>query len=322
MSNENGQLLLYQENGIPRIQVTLRDGSVWLSQAQMAELFQTDQSGIARHIKNIFSSGELDENSIMQKMHIANSDKPVQFYNLDMIISVGYRVNSHIGTRFRIWATQRLSEYVVKGFTMDDKRLSGEQPNYFDELIERVRRIRASEKNFYAKVTDIFATSIDYTSGSDLAKNFFATVQNKFHFAITHHTASELIAERVSASKQNMGLTNFSGQHITKDQAVVAKNYLEELELKRLELLVEQFLAFAELRSIEKTPMYMKDWQQKLDDFLRLNDKEILQGAGKVSQKAMKGIVSKELEAFNKKALPASRPPKPKSVKAKQTQNQ
>ena len=296
----SGEIILYQApEGDTRIQVKLEGETVWLTQAQMAELFQTDRSVITKHIGNIFSSGELAWEGNVQKMHIAQSPKPVALYSLDLIISVGYRVNAHRGVQFRIWATQKLREYLVKGFVMNDDRLAKGETDYFDELVERVRRIRASKKNFYEKVRDIFATSIDYDPRTDYAKAFFAMVQNKFHFAITGFTAAELIVSRVDSSKPNMGLTNWRGQIITSQDAKIAKNYLGSLELKRLELLVEQFLSFAELRSVERRPMYMGDWVKKLDDFLVLNEKQVLSTAGRVSHADMEAKVRGELAKYN-----------------------
>ncbi|MDZ7363401.1 MAG: virulence RhuM family protein [candidate division KSB1 bacterium] len=305
MENTSEILLYRTEDGRTEIQVTLQDETVWLSQAQMAELFQKSIPTINEHIKNAYDEGELDEKSTIRKFRIVQTEKKrkvtrtIDFYNLDVIISVGYRVKSHRGTQFRIWATQRLKEYIVKGFVMDDRRLAGGATNYFDELIERVRRIRTSERNFYEKVRDIFATSIDYDPQTDYARQFYATVQNKFHYAIHGRTAAELIAERVDSAKPFMGMTNWSGKIITRKEAEIAKNYLEELELKRLELLVEQFLSFAELRVVEKKPLYMADWVKKLDEFLILNEKEILQHAGKVSHKEMEAKVRDELEKYH-----------------------
>ena len=296
---QGSSIILYQsETGQPAIQVQLKDETVWLTQAQMSELFQTERSVITKHIGLVFKSGELIEESNVQKMHIADSDKPVQLYSLDVILSVGYRVNSHRGVQFRIWATKTLREYVVKGFAIDDARLSGQQGNYFDELLERVRRIRTSEQNFYMKVRAVFATSIDYATDSKAANTFFATVQNKFHYAITGFTAAELITTRVSSKKPNMGLVHKKGPQITREEAEVAKNYLEELEIKRLELLVEQFLSFAELQSVEKRPMYMADWTRKLDDFIRLNDKQVLTTSGSVSREAMQEAVDQEFRKY------------------------
>jgi hypothetical protein len=256
----------------------------------------------------VFKEGELTEDSVCWKFQHTAADKKkynVNFYNLDVIISVGYRVSSFRGTQFRIWATQKLREYIVKGFVMDDERLSEGKvrKTYFEEWEERIRKIRTSEANFYQKVRDVFATSVDYNPKLDYAKQFFAIVQNKFHYAITGLTAAEIVAKRVDSSKTNMGLTNWKGEVITRDQAEVAKNYLEELELKRLNLLVEQFLSFAELQSVEKRIMYMKDWIQKLDSFLILNDKEILGSSGNVSRKDMEHKVRGELERFNRGQL-------------------
>ena len=303
-------ILYHAANGEPTIQVRLENETVWLNQSQMAELFNTTKQNISLHIKNILSENELDERATVkeyltvQKEGSRSVKRGVDYYNLDMIISVGYRINSARGIQFRIWATRRLKEYLVKGFTMNDDRLSGGQNDYFDELVERVRSIRASEKNFYEKVKDIFSTSVDYNSTDEPAKTFYSTVQNKFHYAIHGHTAAELITGRVDASKPNMGLTNWKGTIITSADAQVAKNYLGAMELKRLELLVEQFLSFAELRSVERKVMYMKDWNKKLDEFLVLNEKEILRDAGKVSRKDMESKVREELRKYNR-SLPS-----------------
>ena len=285
-----GQLLLYQtENGEPNIQVMLKDETVWLTQKQMAEMFQKTMPTINEHIKNIFNEKELSPDATIRKFLIVQNEgsrqvsRDIDFYNLDMIISIGYRVNSYRGTQFRIWATQRLKEYIVKGFVINDEQLADGYTAYFDELIERVRRIRLSEKNFYQKVTDIFATSMDYDKKTEFAHRFYATVQNKFHYAIHGHTAAELISERVNGNKLNLGLTNWKGEIITARDATIAKNYLGEMELKRLELLVDQFLSFAELRSVERVPMYMSNWITKLDEFLVLNEKKILHNQEKKS---------------------------------------
>ncbi|MDO8668143.1 MAG: RhuM family protein [bacterium] len=309
MKEENNKIIIYNTaDGGMKIEVKLEDETVWLSQAQMAELFQKDRKTVTEHIGNVFKEGELAENSVCRKFqHTASDGKKysVIFYNLDVIISVGYRVKSHRGTQFRIWATQKLKEYIVKGFAMDDDRLAegGVKKTYFKEWEERIRKIRTSEANFYQKVRDVFATSVDYNPKTDYAQKFFATVQNKFHFAITGLTAAEIVSSRVNSQKENMGLTNWRGEIITRDQAEIAKNYLEELELKRLNLLVEQFLSFAELQSVEQRVMYMKDWVLKLDGFLILNDKEILAGAGGVSRKEMEQKVRLELKKFNQKQI-------------------
>jgi len=237
-----------------------------------------------------------------------NVRREILYYNLDVIISVGYRVNSHRGTQFRIWATQQLKEYLIKGFVLDDERLkSGKEMNYFDELLERLRDIRSSEKIFYQKVKEIYTTSIDYDSGTDLSKEFYATVQNKLHWAVHQHTAAELIKGRVSAEKQNMGLQTWKGDKIRKSDVKVAKNYLSEDELKQLNLLVEQYLAFAETQAQAKKPMYMKDWIKKLNDILTINEKEILEHSGKVRKKLADEIAAEEYDKYNEKRKLAER---------------
>ncbi len=303
--SENGEIILYQtEDGETNIEVTLISDTVWLNQAQMTELFQTTKQNISLHIKTIFKLEELNRDSTVKKFLTVRQEgkrtikREVEYYNLDVIISVGYRVNTYRGVQFRIWATKTLREYIVKGFVMDDDRLSGRRNNYFDELLERVRRIRTSEANFYDKVESVFSTSIDYQPGLDIAKRFYATVQNKFHYAITGFTATELIVNRVNAYKQDMGLMYKKGDKITRDEAEVAKNYYQELELRRLELLVEQFLSFAELQSLEQRPMYMIDWQRKLDEFIKLNDKQVLTHSGKISHKHMQSVVKEEFEKY------------------------
>ena len=301
--NQKSQIILYQTpGGQAKIQVKLENETVWLNQDQMVQLFQRDQSVISKHITNVFREKELEKGSSMQFLHIANSDKPVAFYNLDVIISVGYRVKSIRGTQFRIWATKTLKEYMIKGFVMDDVRLSegktGNRFNYFDELLERVRAIRASEKNLYEKVKEIFATSVDYNSKTKEAVKFFATVQNKFHYAITGYTATELIIKRASGRQRNLGMTNWKGKSIVKSDAVIAKNYMLEKELRQLYLLVEQFLSFAELQIERERQMYMNDWREALDEFLKLNRLDLLQGKGLVSHQKMEGFVKKELRKY------------------------
>lgn len=296
----NNQFLMYStEDGDTKIEVLYEGESVWLTQAQMAELFQTERSVITKHIQNVFQSGELEEESNVQKMHNGISSKPVNIYNLDVIISVGYRVNSLRGTKFRIWATRNLSEFIVKGFIMDDERLMRGGSNYFDELYARVRRIRTSEVNFYKKVRSLFATSIDYDNSSAQARTFYATVQNKFHYAIHQHTAAELIMSRVAWNSPNMGLTHWTGEVVSLKDAFIAKNYLQETEIKRLELLVDQFLSFAELQAVEKKTMYMRDWIRKLDEYIGiLNEKPVLVGSGTKSHKDMEKKVRSEYEAY------------------------
>ncbi|MBU2416149.1 virulence RhuM family protein [Patescibacteria group bacterium] len=308
-NQRNNQLIIYNTvDGQTKIEVRIKDDTVWLSQKQMAELFDKDVRTINEHIKNVFFEGELAENSVIRKFRITASDGKMyttNFYNLDVIISVGYRVKSLHGTQFRIWATQKLRDYIIKSFAMDDERLAEGRvaKTYFEEWEDRIRRIRTSEANFYQKVRDVFATSADYNPKADYAKLFYATVQNKFHFAITGLTVAEIVSSRVDSKKENLGLTNWKGEIITREQAQIAKNYLQKLELKRLNLLVEQFLSFAELQSVEQRVMYMKNWIQKLDEFLILNDKEILQNAGNVSHLKMEKKVREQLEKYNKQKI-------------------
>ncbi len=284
----NSSLLLYQtEDGRTKIEVRLQDETVWLSQAQLSELFDKDRRTIAEHIQNIFTEKELEENSVCRKFrHTASDGKNYQIihYNLDVIISVGYRVSSHRGTQFRIWATTRLREFLIKGFTLDDERLKqGGGGNYFNELLSRIRDIRSSEKVFWRKVLDIYATSIDYDPKTENSKQFFAVVQNKMHWAAHGHTAAEIIYSRANAEKTNMGLTSWLGKKPKKTDVEIAKNYLNEEELKVLNLIVSLYLDFAELQALSRNPMYMKDWIAKLDDFLRMASRDILSHAGKIS---------------------------------------
>jgi len=309
-ANQESQIILYQtEDGTTQVQVIMQGETIWLTQKQMVELFQRDKSVISRHINNVFKEGELAQEATVAKIATVQQEgdrtitRKVDYYNLDVIISVGYRVKSHRGTQFRIWATQTLREYLVKGFVINDERLKGTEQNYFDELVERVRHIRTSEKQFYRQVLDIFSTSIDYDTKTAQAQEFFATVQNKFHYAIHGHTAAELISERVDSSAPAMGLTNWSGKVVTAKESRIAKNYLQELELKRLELLVEQFLVYAELQAVEKRPMYMSQWVEKLDAFLRFNEKDVLQHKGKVSRLDMEAKVREELEKYKRQAI-------------------
>ncbi len=294
--------IIYQsDDGQTKLQVKLEDETVWLTQEQIAMLFGKAKSTINEHIKNIYSENELEESQTMHKF--GNSEfqqKAPYYYNLDVIISVGYRVKSQQGTRFRQWATKRIHEYIVKGFTMDDDRLKqeGAKSRYFEELLQRVRDIRSSERNFYQKVTDIYATSIDYKKDSKLTKDFFATVQNKMHFAVHGKTAAELINERVDSTKPFLGLTNFKGKYITTGDIEIAKNYLSEKELNELNLIVSMYLDFAELQAINKKPMRMKDWIDKLEFFLKGADKKILQDNGKVSHKKAIEKAKSEYEKY------------------------
>ncbi len=304
MKNDS-EILLYQtESGQTKLEVRLENETVWLTQKQMGDLFQKSKPTISEHISNIFKEGELEENSVVRNFRTTASDGKeyeTNYYNLDVIISVGYRVKSHRGTQFRIWATQRLKEFIIKGFTLDDERLkSVGHINYFNELLARIRDIRSSEKIFYQKVKDIYTLSIDYDPKSDMTKEFFATVQNKLHWAIHQHTAAEIISERASAEKQNMGLTTWQGEKIRKTDITIAKNYLNEKELRQLNLLVEQYLAFAEMQAENNEVMYMRDWIAKLDDILTINKKEILNHAGRISKQIADEIANKEYEKYSK----------------------
>lgn len=284
------EIIIYQtEDGTTKIQTRLENETVWLNQEQMAELFQRDRSVITKHIGNIFNEGELEEKSNVQILHISSSDKPVKFYSLDVIISVGYRVKSHRGTQFRIWATQRLREYIVKGFAMNDELLKeAGGGNYFDELLARIRDIRSSEKVFWRKVLDIYATSIDYDGKAAVSLLFFKTVQNKMHWAAHGQTAAETIYKRIDATKPNLGLTNFKGEKPTKKEIEVAKNYLKEKELDILNRMVTAYLELAELQALNRKPMYMNDWINRLDDFINMTGNEILTHSGTIShQKAL-----------------------------------
>ncbi len=303
--NQNtSQIILYQtDDGQTKLQVKMEDETVWLTQDQMAELFEKSKSTINEHIKNIYEEKELDEVSTMRKFGISEfSTKPTNYYNLDVIISVGYRVKSVRGTQFRIWATQRLKEYIIKGFALDDERLKqgGQRARYFEELLQRIRDIRSSERNFYQKVTDIYATSIDYRKDDKLTTEFFATVQNKMHYAVHGHTAAEIIARRADSTKPLMGLTNFKGNYITAHDIKIAKNYLTEEELKQLNLIVSLYLDFAELQATNGRLMKMADWTEKLDQFIHLSERGILTHAGTVSADDAEKKAAQEFDKYRK----------------------
>lgn len=301
-----GQFLLYQTpDGDSQIEVKLQNDTVWLSLDQMAELFQRNKSTISRHIKNVLEDGELEEKSVVAFFATTAADSKtysVAYYNLDMIISVGYRVHSYRGVQFRIWATKVLKEYIVKGFAMNDdllKRAGG--GNYFDELLARIRDIRSSEKVFYRKVLEIYALSIDYDPRVEMTQKFFKTVQNKMHYSVHGHTAAEIIYERADAEKDFMGLTSWAGPMPTKPEAEIAKNYLTHEEVKSLNRIVSLYLDFAEMQAEEHRPMYMKDWINILDDFLRISRKDILTHAGKVSAKLAKEKADNEYDKFKER---------------------
>lgn len=282
-----GEIIIYQtEDGLTKINVNMQNETVWLSKAQMAELFQRDRSVISKHIKKVFEEGELSRESNVQILHVANSDKPVEFYNLDVIISVGYRVKSQSGVQFRIWATGILKEYLIKGFAMDDERLKGNGGgNYWKELLDRIRDIRSSEKVLYRQVLDLYATSVDYNPHSEESIKFFKIVQNKLHYAAHGHTASEIIYERANAEKPFMGLTSFSGELPALKDIGIAKNYLLESELKILNNLVSGYFDLAEINAIEHKPMYMNDYVKQLDLVLSSGNRKLLVGSGSVSHK-------------------------------------
>lgn len=286
------------------INVQIQDETVWLTQEQMAELFSKSKPTINEHIKNIYTEKELSEEATMRKFGNSEfSTKPTNYYNLDVIISVGYRVKSLRGTQFRQWATKRLREYIIKGFTMDDERLKQGGGRYFRELLQRIRDIRSSERNLYQQVTDIYATSIDYKKDAKLTRRFFATVQNKMHVAAHGKTAAELVYERADAKKPNMGLTNFKGDYITSDDVEVAKNYLSEEELNVLNLIVSQYLDFAELQATRQRAMTMQQWIDKLDEFLKISDSSVLVGAGKIKHEQAMVKAKQEFKKYRDKEM-------------------
>ncbi|MEW6156916.1 MAG: virulence RhuM family protein [Verrucomicrobiota bacterium] len=297
------EIILYQtEDQKTRVQVRFEGETAWLSLNQLADLFQRDKSVVSKHIKNIFTEGELRPESVVANFATTAADGKtyqVDYYNLDVIISVGYRVKSHRGTQFRIWATQRLREYIIKGFTLDDEQLKqAGGGNYFDELLARIRDIRSSEKTFWRKVLDIYATSIDYDPNVEASQQFFATVQNKIHWGAHGHTAAEIIHARADAARPNMGLTTWAGRRPRRTDVGVAKNYLTLEEIESLNLIVSMYLDFAELQARNRKPMYMRDWISKLDDFLRLSEREILTHAGKVSHEVALEKAESEYEKF------------------------
>jgi len=307
-----GQFLVYQaEDGKLKLDVRLEGETVWLTQPLMAELFQTTQQNVSQHILNIYEEEELAPEATHKKFLSVRQEgnrevkRLLDYYNLDMIISVGYRVKSHVATRFRIWATQQLTEFIKKGFLLDDERLKNpDQPfDYFEELERRIQDIRTSERRFYQKITDIYATSIDYDPTLDISIGFFKTVQNKMHWAITGQTAAEIIHARADADKPNMGLTNYRGAKVRKHDVTIAKNYLNADELAALNNLVEQYLIFAQGQAMRRIPMYMSDWIKKLDSFMTLNDRDILTHAGKISHEMAKELAESEYEKFHTQRL-------------------
>jgi hypothetical protein len=307
-----GQFLVYSaEDGRTKIEVRLENETVWLTQQHMADLFQTTKQNVSLHLQNIFAERELDRGATVKDSLTVQQEggrsvqRRVEFYNLDAIISVGYRVKSAVATRFRIWATQQLREYIVKGFVLDDERLKNpDQPfDYFEELLRRIQDIRTSERRFYQKITDIYATSIDYDPTQLESIEFFQTVQNKMHWAITGQTAAEIIHTRADAAKPHMGLTNWRGAKVRKQDVTIAKNYLNKPELAALNNLVEQYLVFAEGQAMRRVPMHMRDWITKLHGFLTINDRNILTHAGKISHEMAKELAETEYEKFHREQI-------------------
>jgi hypothetical protein len=308
-ASEKGELILYQtEDGNTRIEVKLQDETVWLSLNQMAELFQVDKSGISRHLKNIYDTGELRPEATVASFATVQYEGPrsvqrmLEYYNLDAIISVGYRVNSIRGTQFRIWATQRLREYIIKGFTMDDERLKEVNnigSDYFDELLERIRDIRSSEKRFYQKIRDIYKLAVDYDPEAKETLDFFSIVQNKLHFAVSGKTAAEIISERADASKPNMGLTSWKGAKVRKGDVTIAKNYLSHEEIEHLNRIVEMYLNYAEDQAKRRRQVSMRNWREKLDAFLQFNERDILTNAGKVTKEVACKLALEQYETFH-----------------------
>ena len=307
---EGNNIILYQDdNEITRVSVRFADEDVWLTQNQLAEIYDTTQENISMHISNIYADKELEEERTYKKFLLVRQEgnrqvqRSIVHYNLDMIIALGYRVQSQVATRFRRWATQRLHEYIQKGFAMDDERLKQGGNRYFRELLQRIRDIRSSERNFYQQVTDIYATATDYDPRSEMTKMFFATVQNKLHYAVHENTAAEVIYHRVDNEKPFVGMTNFKGNYVTKDDVKIAKNYLTELELQRLNLLVSGFLDFAEFQALEMTPMTMNDWVEALDNQIIAHKRNVLIGKGSVSHKEAIEKAEKEFEIYRKREM-------------------
>ncbi len=297
------------EEGKIKVQTRVYNNTVWLTQKRMAEVFGVDRSVITKHLKNIFEERELDENSVCANFaHTAEDGKvyDTKYYNLDAIISVGYRVNSQTATKFRIWATTIIKDYAIKGFAMDDDRLKqAGGGGYFEELLARIRDIRSSEKVFWRKVLDIYATSIDYDPNAEITRKFFAVVQNKMHWAAHGQTAAEVIYGRADSSKENMGLTSWAGGAIRREETEIAKNYLNEKELDMLNRIVTAYLEFAEIQAINRVPVTMKEWAEKLDDFLKLSGRKLLDGAGKISHDKALQKAHEAYEKYKNKALNA-----------------
>ena len=306
MKEENKIILYQDDNEITRVSVRFADEDVWLTQNQLMEIYQTSKSNVSEHLSNIFADGELVKDSVVRNFRTTATDGKnynVAHYNLDVVIALGYRVQSQVAVRFRRWATQRLHEYIQKGFAMDDERLKQGGNRYFRELLQRIRDIRSSERNFYQQVTDIYATATDYDPRDEMTKEFFATVQNKLHYAVHENTAAEVIYNRVDNEKPFVGMTNFKGNYVTRDDVKIAKNYLTEIELQRLNLLVSGFLDFAEFQALEMNPMTMKDWIEALDNQIIALKRTGLVGKGHVSHKQAIEKAEKEFEIYRKREM-------------------
>jgi hypothetical protein len=307
--NNNNVMIYQDENGITKVSVRFSNEDIWVTQQQLAEVYDTTQQNISQHIDGIYKDGELMLEATNKKFLLVRTEgtrqvkRNIDHYNLDIIIAIGYRVQSQIATRFRRWATERLHEYIQKGFTLDDDRLKQGGSRYFRELLQRIRDIRSSERNFYQQVTDIYATATDYDPRSDVTRVFFATVQNKLHYAVHEHTAAEVIYDRVDHEKPLVGMTNFKGDYITKDDVKIAKNYLSEIELQRLNLLVSQFLDFAELQALEQIPMTMQNWIDALDNQILSNRRKLLEGKGQVTHKQAIEKAEKEFEIYRAREM-------------------
>lgn len=309
MAKTENTLMLYRdEDGETNVSVLFSDEDVWLTQDQLAEVYRTTQQNISQHIRSIYADGELPEAThkkflLVRREGSRQVNREIEHYNLDMIIAVGYRVQSPVATRFRRWATARLHEYIQKGFALDDERLKQGGARYFRELLQRIRDIRSSERNFYQQVTDIYATSIDYDPRSSTTRNFFATVQNKLHYAVHENTAAEVIYRRVDNEKPYVGMTNFKGSYVTEDDVRIAKNYLSEAELQRLNLLVSQFLDYAEFQALEQVPMKMEDWVQVLDDLIVRLRRKLLEGNGSISHEQALEKAQREFEIYRDREM-------------------
>ena len=309
MKEENKIILYQDDNEITRVSVRFFDEDLWLTQNQLAEIYCTTQQNISQHVDNIYKDGELTLEATNKKFLLVCQEgnrqvkRNIDHYNLDMIIALGYRIQSQVATRFRRWATQRLHEYIQKGFAMDDERLKQGGNRYFRELLQRIRDIRSSERNFYQQVTDIYATATDYDPRSEMTKTFFATVQNKLHYAVHENTAAEVIYNRVDNEKPFVGMTNFKGNYVTKDDVKIAKNYLSEIELQRLNLLVSGFLDFAEFQALEMNSMTMKDWIEALDRQIIAHKRKVLIDKGNISHKQAIKKAEKEFEIYRKREM-------------------